>query len=230
MVRPDDPLESAQRELRMAGRALARAGLVHAYGHCSTRIDQPCCLVNAPLPLGLLTHDDEGDVVQIDEPLPDGILGEVRIHQAIYRTRRDVGAICRVTPKVATTLSTMGTTPRARHGFGSYFAPAPPLWSSPALVRDDASAAGVAESLGASAPAVIMRGNGAVVVAETLQRAVVLAWYLEDAARVELEVMQTGSGIGIELTAAEAGQRATWAGGLAERMWAYLTHGDPEAV
>lgn len=223
-----DRMDEVQRQLRVGARAVARAGLVHAYGHCSVRLDDEHFLVTAPRPLGLLGVDEPGDVVARSEPLPDGVLGEVRMHQAIYRRRDDVQAICRVTPPTVVTLSTMGVTPRARHGFGAYFAPAPPLWPSPALVRDDPSADGVAAALGERAPAIVLRGNGAVVTGNSLMRAVVLAWYLEDAARVELAVRQATAQSGGELTADEATQRAIWHGGIAERMWDHLTHGDPE--
>ncbi len=223
-----DSLDEVQRYLRVGARAVARAGLVHAYGHCSVRIDDQHLLVTAPRPPGLLGVDEPGQVVALSEPLPDQVLGEVRIHQAIYRRRDDVEAICRVQPPTVTTLSTMGITPRARHGFGAYFAPAPPLWPSPALVRDDASAEGVAAALGDRAPAIVLRGNGAVVTGSSLMRAVVLAWYLEDAARVELAVRQTMTEADGELTADEAATRAIWNGGLAERMWDHMTNGDPE--
>ncbi len=221
-------LDDMQRQLRVGARAVARAGLVHAYGHCSVRLDAEHILVTAPRPLGLLAVGEPGDMIAVSEPLPDGVLGEVRIHQAIYRRRADVEAICRIQPPTVVTLSTMGITPRARHGFGAYFAPAPPLWSSPALVRDDPSAEGVAAALGEHAPAIVLRGNGAVVAASSLQRAVVLAWYLEDAARVELAVRQVSAESGHEMTAEEATKRAIWQGGLAERMWDHLTDGDPE--
>ena len=37
-----------------------------------------------------------------------------------------------------------------------------------------------------------MRGNGVVAAGESLQSAVVLTWYLEDAARVELAALSAG--------------------------------------
>src|SRR3546814_930704 len=43
-----------------------------------------------------------------------------------------------------------------------------------------------------AAPALVMRGNGAVTVGETLPQAVTLAWFLEDAARVERDVRAMG--------------------------------------
>jgi HCOMODA/2-hydroxy-3-carboxy-muconic semialdehyde decarboxylase len=221
--------EPLQRRIRMAARALARAGLVHAYGHCSARCDATAFLVCAAKPMGLIGVDEPGTVVPVDGPLPAGALGEVRIHQAVYRRRSDVESICRVQPPWLTALSACGLTPRARHGFSAYFAPSPPVWNDPGLVRSDEAADGVAHTLG-DARAVVLRGNGAVTVGTAIEEAAVLAWYLEDSARVEFVVRSTGGAEGApELTAEEAQRRAVWEGGIVERMWAYLTAGDPEA-
>ncbi len=213
----------------MAGRALARAGLVHGYGHCSARIDDDHFIVSPTRPLGLVTREDRCIEVVTDRPLPPGAAGEVRIHQAVYRRRPDVGGICRAQPPSTMTLSVARITPRARHGFSSYFAPAPPLWDDPALVRDEASASGVAGALG-DGPAIVLRGNGALTVGATVEEATVLCWFLEDSARVELDLRKIAtSGLPLsELSAAEAARRATWEGALLDRMWTYLTQDDPE--
>lgn len=214
------------RRVRVAARALARHGLVHAYGHCSLRLDAGHFLVGPSRPLGLVCAGDACTVVPIDGPLPEGVLPEVRIHREIYRARPAVGGVARVQPPKLMSLGVLGRTPVARHGFGSYFHPQPPLWDDPLLLRDDASATALVRQLG-DARAIVMRGNGAVVAGESLEMAVVLAWYLEDAARVELDCLATGLDA-TAFTAAESGARATWNGRLLERMWDYLTHGDPE--
>lgn len=217
------------RRVRIAGRALARAGLVNAYGHCSARIDSDRFIVSPSRPLGLLERQEPCIEVATDRPLPREAAGEVRIHQAIYRRRPDVGGICRVQPPSTMTLSIARITPRARHGASSYFAPRPAFWDDPALVRDDAAAAGVAEAL-RDRPAIVLRGNGAVTVGATIEEATVLCWYLEDSARVELDLRKiVNSSVSLtELSEAEAARRATWEGAILERMWAYLTQGDPE--
>jgi HCOMODA/2-hydroxy-3-carboxy-muconic semialdehyde decarboxylase len=46
---------------------------------------------------------------------------------------------------------------------------------------------------------------------------------------VELAVLNTGRD-GKEFTLAEARDRASSSGGLLERMWDYLTAGDPETI
>jgi len=210
--------------IRLAARALSRAGLVHAYGHCSQRIDSDHFMVSPAKPLGLVTSDDPVVLVPTHGALPPQALPEVLAHQYIYRQRSDVWGVTRFQSPKLTTLSTLGLTPQARHGFGAYFAPKPPLHADPRLVRDSASAAALVEELG-SARAIVMRGNGAICVGGSLEEAVVMAWYLEDAARVELEVLATGLD-GRVLSAVEAADRAVTSGRIIERMWDWLTRGD----
>lgn len=209
-------------ELRKAANALARAGLVHAYGHCSLRLDEEHLLVCAPRPMGLI-RDEPGTIVPIRGALPPEVLGEVRAHQAIYASRSDVNAICRIMPPVLMALSTRSIVPRARHGIGAYFHPGPRLWDNPRLIRDDDSAAALAAALD-DANAIVMRGNGAITVADSLPKAVVLAWFLEDAARVEADVRRMGfDPDGGLLDDDEIAARRVWAGGVVDRMWDHLT-------
>lgn len=210
-----------QIKLQQAARALGRAGLVHAFGHCSLRLDDGHFLVCAPRPLECV-GDEAGIVCPIAGAMPPDVLGEVRIHQQIYARRPDVGAVCRIMPPAVMALSTQGLVPRPRHGIGAYFN-AMPLWNSPALLREDHLAAALAQQMGAS-PAIIMRGNGAVVAGADIEQAVTLAWFLEDAARVERDVRAMGfpadSGL---LNEDEIASRQVWAGQVASRMWQWLT-------
>ena len=73
-----------------------------------------------------------------------------------------------------------------------------------------------------------MRGNGAVVVADTMPKAVVLAKYLEDASAVNLAALATGEPLKV-MSRKEAAARAVFTGDLVERMWAWMTAGDIEA-
>jgi HCOMODA/2-hydroxy-3-carboxy-muconic semialdehyde decarboxylase len=223
---PDPVAPADARRIRVAARAVARAGLVHAYGHCSLRLNPDRFIVSTPKPLGLIGIGELPITVPIAGALPPEALGEVVIHQHIYGRRDDVGGIVRFQSPSLTALSALGLTPRARHGFGAYFAPCPPLYPNPRLVRDAAGAAALVEQLG-PARGIVMRGNGAVTVGASIEEAVVMAWYLEDAARVELAVRGTGLE-GPEFTPAEAGDRAITAGRIMERMWDWLTANDPE--
>ncbi|WP_322881353.1 class II aldolase/adducin family protein [Pandoraea sputorum] len=216
------------RAVRVAARTLARAGLAHAYGHCSARLDADRFVVCAARPMGLIGIGETGTVVPIDGPLPDGVLGEVRLHQMIYRSRPDIGAVARTMPPKTMSLSTLRRTPRALHGPGTYFAPGVPLWDDPQLIRSDEQAAAVIATMGTNA-AVVMRGNGAVVAADTLEAMVALTWYLEDAARVDLDVLALEASLpAAVLNDDECRARATRSGRIIERMWEYLSAGDPE--
>lgn len=230
------PVASAaqQAELRVAARALSRGGLVHAYGHCSLRLDAGHFLVCAAKPMGSILPGDAGTVVPVHGALPDGVLGEVRIHQQVYARRPEVGSVCRIMPPQLGLLGLLKRTPRARHGFGAYFAKpdgsGPVLWDDPRLLRDDAAAGRLADTLG-TGNALVMRANGAVVVGKTIVEAVALSWFLEEAARVETGLMQMGQdGEHTLLTPDETLARQVVAGRVYERMWEHLSLGDCEAV
>ena len=224
-----EPIETTQKRVRLAARALARHNLVHAYGHVSARLDHESFLVCTPKPMGLITPGEVGTVVPVAGKLPEGVLGEVRCHQQIYAAREDVNGICRVFPRNVMTLSTFRKTPKARLGFGSYFYPNAPLWDDPLLLRSDEQAAEFAKTLG-NGRAIVMRGNGAVCVAPTVEESIVMAFYLEESAATELAVMASHSeNTSVCFTEEEAKIRATGTGRIYERLWAYMTAGDPES-
>jgi len=221
-------LDELSRKLRVSARGMARAGLVHAYGHCSARIDEKSFLVTPSKALGLIKPGEELVTVSLEGELPPGALPEVILHQEIFRRRPDVRAIARFQSPNVMALSALGRTSRVRHGFGSYFSPCPPMHRDPRLVRDRPSARTAAETLG-SARALVLRGNGAVTTGATLEEAVTMAWYLEDAARVELVVLATGLEAN-EYSPDEVRDRAITGGRLIERMFEWLTAGDPETT
>jgi len=221
-----------ERRVRVAARALARHGLVQAWGHCSARIDSETFLVCASRPMGCIGVDEPGTVVHIDAPLPMGVLGEVRIHQQIYKRRPEIGGVCRVMPPNLVALSTIRTVPRPRHGVGAFNA-ACKFWDDPRLLRDDGLAAQLAAHLG-DAPSLIMRANGAVTVGPSIELAAGFAWCLEDAARIETLVRSVVSDKEAEadaarLTREEIGARQVSSGAVFERLWEFMTASDPEA-
>lgn len=216
-----DASAGQQEQVQQAAKALAGAGLVHAYGHVSIRLTPSHFLVSAPHPPGCI-GDAPGTVCKTGEALPEGVLGEVRIHRELYERRPDINAVCRIMPPALMALSTQGIVPRPRHGIGAYFDKLP-LWGDPRLLRDDAAASRLVAQMDGSS-AIVMRGNGAVVAAGTIEMAVTLSWFLEDAARIERDIRAMGlapdTGL---LDSAEIDDRQVWSGGVAERMWEWLT-------
>jgi HCOMODA/2-hydroxy-3-carboxy-muconic semialdehyde decarboxylase len=107
---------------------------------------------------------------------------------------------------------------------------APPLWDDPALIRSDDKARELAARLG-DGRAIVMRGNGAISVGADIEQAACLAWLLEDAASVEMAVRSVNNDCAQAATTYsddEVTARAIFTGALIERMWEYLTFGDPE--
>jgi HCOMODA/2-hydroxy-3-carboxy-muconic semialdehyde decarboxylase len=225
------PSPALERRVRVAARALSRHGLVQAWGHCSARIDDEHFLVCAPRPMGRIAVGEAGTVVHVDRPLPDGVLGEVRIHQQVYRQRPDVGGVCRVMPPKLVALSTLGIVPSPRHGVGAFNA-ACRFWQDPRLLRDDGLAAELVAHLG-DAPALVMRANGAVTVGGSIEMAAGFAWCLEDAARIEHDVRAIGASAEVDarrLTPDEIGLRQVSSGRVFERLWDHMCGCDPEAI
>lgn len=220
--------EAQQVTVRKMARALVRGGLSGAFGHCSLRLNDEAFLVCASRPMGLIRAGEVGTVVEIKGALPDGVFGEVCLHQQVYLRRPDIQAVCRFTSPNVLALSAMGLTPVARHGFGSYFYPEAPFFAGAGLVRDAQTAAEVVERMG-DAPAIVVGVNGAVTAGTSAGQALALAWLLEEAARVELAVLASGlARTSLGMDKATARQRATWDGLTAARLWDHLCHGDPE--
>lgn len=222
-------LERLERRVRVVARALARHGLVQAWGHCSARIDAERLLVCAARPMGTLKAGEPGTIVSVAGPLPSGVLGEVRIHQQIYARRPEVGGICRVMPPMTVVLSTLRVVPRPRHGVGAFVAQCP-LWEDPRLLRDDSLAAELVRFMG-QAPALVMRANGAVTAATSIELAMAHAWCLEDAARVEHAVRAIApDGEAALLTPDEVRARQVTSGRVFERLYEFMTDEDAEAL
>ena len=157
--------------------------------------------------MGLIRPGEDGTTVAIDGPLPDGVLGEVRCHQQIYRRRPDVNGICRTFPRETMTLSTLpqNAARQARLRL---------------LLRARAGAVGrprrccVRTRRRAGSPrrwapgrAIVMRGNGAILTGETVEESIVMAFYLEEAARTELAVLAVGDAADLRGDPARGGRR-----------------------
>ena len=219
---------SAQIDVRKAARAMANAGLSTAFGHCSVRLDADSFLVCRAGALSTIKPGESGSVVPVSGSLPEGVLGEVRVHQQIYARRPEIGAVCRFSSPNVMAVSVLGRAPKIRHVFGAMFAPEVKYSADIRLMRDDTIAAEVARVMGDS-PGIILRGIGAVTAGADIQQALCLAWFLEDVARLELAVLSSGQ---VEqapvYTTDEAFGLSGWAGQVAERAWAHLTARDPE--
>lgn len=178
-------------EVISAGRALAKAGFVTAFGHASYR-EGDSFYITPPKPLGSLEDDEPLSEVSLEEgQLPAGVPGEAWVHWAIYNQRRDVEGICRAQPPIATALTSASVPILPLHGQGSFLGREVPVFDEARLVRDRATGEALAKSLG-EAGGLMMRGNGAVAVGRSVGLAAARMWVLEASAEMNQRAASAG--------------------------------------
>ena len=203
-----------------AARVLAGEGLVDAFGHVSVR-REGVALMTPPRPLGALHPADPLVELMIDtEELAPGVAKEAWIHLEVYRSRPDVMAVCRAQPPAVAATGAADLPIRALHGQGGFLGRTVPVFDEARLIRTRQRGGELAAALG-QAPAVVMRGNGAVTVASSTGRAAALMFILERSARLNLEAA-AATRTPHELTDVEL---EAWQGArdeLLDRLWAHL--------
>ncbi|MFI7702441.1 class II aldolase/adducin family protein [Nonomuraea sp. NPDC049480] len=213
-------LAQLSKELTAAGHALARAGLVTAFGHVSTRLDADRLLITPPRPLGELTPDRHLELDLNVSELPGGVPREAWIHIAIARARPDVGAICRAQPPSASPLAATLGSPAPLHGQGALLGPVVPVFPNARLIREPQLGKELAATLG-DGFACMLKGNGAVTVGGTIGEAVARMWILEESCRLALAAAAAGV-TPATLTEAERNAWAATGPELLERIWDFL--------
>lgn len=194
-------------------------GLTEGFGHLSLRSEDGIWMTPAMGP-GMATAEDlvlvdpEGKKVGgADRPLAL----ETPMHLGIYRARPDVTAICRTHSAFAVSAGAVGTAIPASHGFSLMLGQTIPCHREIDLIHSAPMGDAVAASLG-NAQALLIRGNGALAVGPTLRHAVVHAIYLEEAARIAIQIGQQQTPA---ITDAEYAARKRWHTKEAARAWDY---------
>jgi ribulose-5-phosphate 4-epimerase/fuculose-1-phosphate aldolase len=205
-------------QVAYAARLIARAGLVEAFGHVSTRRPEGGFLLTAATPL---LDAQAKDVVHLDAAgrVMDGQKAlcplEAPLHAAIYSACHDVGAICRTHSPAATIWASRGEVPPLMHGLGG-LSGVVTFHHEPQLVSTIEAGRAAAGDLGAY-DCLLLHANGAVCTAATLAEAVVRAWYLEERSRVAEHATRARA-----LTDSEAVLRARHYEAEGWRAWEWL--------
>jgi ribulose-5-phosphate 4-epimerase/fuculose-1-phosphate aldolase len=215
-------LELLREELLDASLILDSHELTKAYGHLSGRISQQNAMIMTPHRApGLLTDPNEMIVVDFDGQLLQGagpVPGEAALHGEIYRARTTIDAIVRTHAKYGNAMSIIGTPPRAVHGFGALLGSEIPIFPRPLLIGSADVAREVVAIL-KEAEAILLRGNGAVVLGGSIPEAAVKAILLEESC--ELHYLALIAGQPVHLTDDEI---TTWRDAgydHYERAWEY---------
>jgi ribulose-5-phosphate 4-epimerase/fuculose-1-phosphate aldolase len=164
-------------------RALAVAGLFDMHGHISLR-ESEMAYVNSHSASRIAIRPDDVAVVRIADgaQVAKSPPSELSIHLEIYRARADVGAVAHFHALYATALAVAGKPLVAAFNAGAVFGREVPVYDDPALVRDGAQGRRLVRVLG-SGSAALLRGHGAVVVADDLEACVAMSLELEESAR-----------------------------------------------
>jgi HCOMODA/2-hydroxy-3-carboxy-muconic semialdehyde decarboxylase len=204
-----------------AAGALDAERLVTAFGHVSVREEeQDSFLITPPKPLGSLEPDESLlEVSLAGDKLPEGVPGEAWIHWAIYKSRPEVGGICRAQPPISTAVASAGMPIRPLHGQGAFLGEEVPVYDDARLIRSREAGEALAGDLG-NAGGIIMRGNGAVTVGKSIGAAVARMWVLE----VSAEINRTAASVGTPRALSEE-EFSYWESvseEILERIWSYL--------
>lgn len=182
-------VDGTRRELAEAALIVAAAGLADAFGHVSVRTGDTL-LITAPRPLAFQSADEFTEISLDESELPSAVPREAWIHVSIARAHPETRAIVRAQPRGVARAVAAGRSIRALDGQGALLGTVVPVYEDARLVRDRASGDAVAGALG-QAPAVILRGNGAVTRGPNLASAVARMWLLERSAELALAAEPT---------------------------------------
>ncbi len=184
-----EPLAEA---VAFTARMLAATGLVEAFGHVSARTPDGF-LITSTRPL---FEAAEEDVIAVEGGTPvagpvNYVPLETPMHAAIYQARPDVGAICRGHPPYAVTWGVSTEPLPLLHGLGGMAGRVVPSHPDIELIKTPGAGQAVAETLGDHA-SVLLAANGCLAVGEDLSEAAARLWYLEERARVAVQVRMAG--------------------------------------
>ncbi len=172
---------------------LGKAGLNQGFGHLSARIPGRDLFLITPRKNFMDIAPDEIEVVDFDgHKLTANSAyrapNELFIHACVYRARPDVQAVARNQGEYIEAFGVAGVPVRPTHDFGAILMGATAVHPEPRLVTTPESGAAFVTALGAR-NALILRGNGCVVVGRSVAEAVVRAVFLEEAARLQYRAL-----------------------------------------
>lgn len=214
--------EDLRRKVAQCCRMLEWQGLIDYSGHVSARIPGTDHILINPReqsrvglrPEHVIEVDLDGRHVSGEGRPP----AEVYIHTEAYRARPDVGSVAHVHSPMSVTLSITGRefTPVIYHG--TLFAGGVPLYDDSRHVDSPERGAALAGALG-SCRAALIRGHGAIVVADSVEGVFYTAVYMEDNATKLYQASLLGNPVPIPSHELREGEASHQRYG---KMWDYF--------
>lgn len=216
-------------ELVLANHILAAEGVVDAYGHVSVRDERNPnhFLLARHLPAGVVTA---ADILEYDldtKPVRDTTAvgySERFIHGEIYKARPDVKAVIHFHAADLIPFTVTNVPLRPMIHMAGFLPQDVPIFEirkfglTDLLIRNNAAGRDLAQTLG-DKPAALMRGHGAVVVADSLHVVVGRAYYMTVNAKTQLQAMAIGGKDVVYMNTQEAETVAAQDG--FERAWTF---------
>lgn len=180
-------------EIIAAARYMQSSGMIRGTsGNISVRVPEGVLVTPSSMPYEELRPEDiclvnlNGEVLR-GEHRPSS---ETPLHLAVYKARRDVGAVVHAHSEYSTVMASLcGVLPAVTVPGTEFY----PVRSVPFILPgSEALAAAVAEALGEGS-AVIMAHHGLVCAASTLKKAMAAAEYVEENARIAYHLRLAGS-------------------------------------
>jgi ribulose-5-phosphate 4-epimerase/fuculose-1-phosphate aldolase len=225
---PVDP--KLTEDLVAANRILADQGVVDGYGHVSVRhpANPQRYLMSRSIAPEMVTA---ADVMEYDlDSSPVDARGRTSylerfIHGEIYRVRADVNAIVHNHSPSVIPFGVSTAPLRPLYHMSAFLGGGVPVFdirtaagqATDMLVRTPALGKALAQTLGPR-PVALMRGHGAVVVADSLPRVVFRSVYTETNARLQAQAMALGGPV-TYLDDEEAQRAEASVGGTIQRPW-----------
>ena len=182
------------RQLLSDGAAiLGHAELNQGFGHLSARVPGRELFLITPRKNFTAIAPDEIEVVDFDgrkltANSLDRAPNELFIHACIYRARADVAGVARTQAEYVEAFGVAGVPIRPVHDFGAILLSHTAIYPDPRLVTTPERGEALVASLGAR-EAIMLRGNGSVVVGSSVPEAVVRAVFLEESARLQYRAL-----------------------------------------
>lgn len=180
-------LSELKMKLAMSSRMLFNAGLVDYSGHISARLPGSEHLLILPHPVSRATvKADDMVITDFNGKLIEGNYNapsEVFMHARAYKARSDIHSVAHLHNHMVATLS-MVDKPfyPASSNPGAFFGPGSlPVYKDPALIHTNEQGDEVANVLG-KGDAVMLRGHGSMVVAQSIEWVFAACVDLEEAA------------------------------------------------
>ncbi len=208
-VEKDQTLQRLKERVAKSTRILFKMGLADFYGHASARIPgtEQVLIKPAATSLGSISPEDilvvdmdhyqSGDVTDPlirEKNLPPG---ELVLHIAIYRKRKDVLGVVHTHQLLATTFGIAGKPIIPFHNQTSIFSPGTAVFDKPNMIANEAIASELANTLG-DRNGILLRGHGVVVVGRSVEEATVNTIYLERAAKIQILAHLIGSPVPLD--------------------------------